>query len=167
MRRDNVRLRFAGPLADMPEDLKAVLRVAELKGRGELVAELQAEMSVGFHHMQTKAHAVRWPSRDVATRAQAHAEAFEQIARWLNEANARHVHELEMLSRHGVACVSGRSAPARVEADRVDVYLQRAMDAERKAGLGSEEFRQQMLDLAMQWRDLARVAADLPDRATL
>ena len=41
---------------------------------------------------------------------------------------------------------------------RVEAYLQRAMQAEQKAATGSEEFRQDMIDLATQWRDLAGLA---------
>ena len=48
-----------------------------------------------------------------------------------------------------------RSGAARVEA-----YLQRAMEAERKGAVGNEEFRREMIDLAVQWRDLARLAAE-------
>lgn len=46
---------------------------------------------------------------------------------------------------------------------RAAIYLQRAMDAERKAAQGSLQFRQDMIDLAMQWRDLNRQAQEQAD----
>jgi len=48
-------------------------------------------------------------------------------------------------------------------AERAQEYLRRAMDAERKAASGTEAFRQEMIDLAMQWRDLAYLAQQLAD----
>lgn len=44
---------------------------------------------------------------------------------------------------------------------RARAYLERAMEAERKAAIGPEDVRREMIDLATQWRDLARVAEDL------
>lgn len=48
-------------------------------------------------------------------------------------------------------------------ADRVEAYLRRAMDAENKATAGCDKFRQEMIELAMQWRDLARLAESVSD----
>jgi CRP-like cAMP-binding protein len=55
-----------------------------------------------------------------------------------------------------VARVNSRSEPGRAERCR-----QKAMEAERRAAGGSEEFRAELLDLALQWRDLARHAEAL------
>lgn len=44
----------------------------------------------------------------------------------------------------------------RCSPDRADGYLQRALEAERKAAMGSDSFRREMLDIAAEWRDLAR-----------
>ncbi len=49
---------------------------------------------------------------------------------------------------------------ARQRENRIEAYLQRAIEAERKAALGSEKFRRDMIDLAMQWRDLAQQAVE-------
>lgn len=42
--------------------------------------------------------------------------------------------------------------------ERVLCFVARAMEAERKAQAGSGDFQAEMLDLAQQWRDLARQA---------
>jgi CRP-like cAMP-binding protein len=55
-----------------------------------------------------------------------------------------------------VARVTSRPEPGRAERCR-----QKAMDAELRAASGSEEFRAELLDLAIQWRDLARHAEAL------
>jgi CRP-like cAMP-binding protein len=55
-----------------------------------------------------------------------------------------------------VARITAQREPGRAERCR-----QRAMDAERRAENGSEEVRAELLDLAMQWRDLARHAEAL------
>jgi hypothetical protein len=43
-------------------------------------------------------------------------------------------------------------------AERALAYVARAMEAERKATLGSDAFRREMIDAALQWRDLAHQA---------
>ena len=46
-------------------------------------------------------------------------------------------------------------------AERAQEYLRRAMEAERKAAHETEAAHQEMIDLAMQWRDLAHMAEQL------
>lgn len=48
--------------------------------------------------------------------------------------------------------------------DRAWGYLQRAMEAERRAAGGSEDFRRHMLDVSIQWLDLARQVSLLKSR---
>lgn len=50
-------------------------------------------------------------------------------------------------------------------ADRVQECLRRALEAERKAADGSDELRREMIDLAMQWRDLAEIALKAAEAA--
>lgn len=45
--------------------------------------------------------------------------------------------------------------------ERALEYLRRAKDAERKAASGTDAFRREMSDLALQWRDLADLAQQL------
>lgn len=48
---------------------------------------------------------------------------------------------------------------------RIEFYRHRATQAERKADCGAEELRQDMIDIAMQWRDLAMQAQLLAETA--
>lgn len=45
--------------------------------------------------------------------------------------------------------------------ERAQEYLRRAVEAERQAASGSDALRQEMTDLALQWRDLADLAQQL------
>ena len=49
----------------------------------------------------------------------------------------------------------------RPPAERAEEYLRRAIEAERRAASGTDAFRREMLDLAVQWRDLAALAEQL------
>lgn len=46
-------------------------------------------------------------------------------------------------------------------AERAEEYLRRAREAENKAATAPDDSRREMLDLAMQWRDLAELALQL------
>jgi hypothetical protein len=75
----------------------------------------------------------------------------------------------EALAQQRAELSSARRASALALEDRIEAYLRRAMEAERLAAGGGEQFRRDMIDLAMQWRDLARqlaelAAADAPPR---
>lgn len=46
-------------------------------------------------------------------------------------------------------------------AERAQEYLRRAMEAERQAASGADASRRELIDRAMQWRDLADLAQQL------
>jgi hypothetical protein len=68
------------------------------------------------------------------------------------------VRRAETVDGHDVAFTPPPEMESWRPARRIEVFRQRAMEAERKAATGSDAFRAEMLEVVVQWLELARAA---------